>query len=458
MIRYGVLLLAAAVAAFGQTAPALEGDWHGTLAAGSASLRLGLHIEKASDGLFLGKLNSLDQGAVLPLDSIERKGDRVTFTIKAVGGSFDGTLTGDKLKGTWTQGGPLPLEFSRDSAGAAAPAKPAEPARMTTAQMRPFGIPADLHVPVPPTPVLLDGKTHLIYELQITNTGDGAMALKRLEVLGDGKKLAEFEGQSLNGIIHREDETGEDKRLIPPGLRAVAFLDVALGAGEAPPAELRHRLGVEDLVTEGGAATVVKARPPVLGPPLHGGGWLAANGPSNTSIHRRALITIDGGSHIAQRFAIDWLRFAGDQKTYQGDPKDNKNYHAYGSEALAVADGTVVEVKDGIPENVPGLTSRAVPITLETVGGNHVVLDLGGGYYAFYAHLQPGKLRVKMGDKVKRGQVLGLVGNSGNSTEPHLHFHVSNGISPLGSEGLPYVLESLGALPAQNAIVTFDGR
>ena len=109
---------------------------------------------------------------------------------------------------------------------------------------------------------------------------------------------------------------------------------------------------------------------------------------------------------------------------------------------MAVADAVVVATKDGIPENVPGPTSRAVPITLETVGGNHVILDLGGGRFAFYAHLQPGSLRVKTGDKVRRGQVVGLVGNSGNSTEPHLHFHISDSNSPLGSEGLPYALHS----------------
>jgi murein DD-endopeptidase MepM/ murein hydrolase activator NlpD len=79
---------------------------------------------------------------------------------------------------------------------------------------------------------------------------------------------------------------------------------------------------------------------------------------------------------------------------------------------------------------------------LETVGGNHIIMDLGGGRFAFYAHLQPGSLRVKNGDKVRRGQVLGLVGNSGNSTEPHLHFHISDANSPLSSEGLPYVFPS----------------
>ena len=205
-------------------------------------------------------------------------------------------------------------------------------------------------------------------------------------------------------------------------------------------------------------------------PPLRGDNWLAGNGPSNSSGHRRALIPIDGRARIAQRFAIDWVRLNADGRTFTGDAKNNKNYRAYGSDALAVADGTVTEVKDGIPENVPGENSRAVPITLETVGGNHVILDIGHGRYAFYAHLQPGSLKVKLGDHVKRGQVLGLVGNSGNSTEPHLHFHLSDGNSPLGSEGIPYALESYDTkpkadapatkhkmeIPAENEIVTFE--
>jgi murein DD-endopeptidase MepM/ murein hydrolase activator NlpD len=152
------------------------------------------------------------------------------------------------------------------------------------------------------------------------------------------------------------------------------------------------------------------------------------------------MIPIGGGAHISQRFAIDWVRLGEDGQTFTGDRLDNKNYRAYGSEALAVADGTVVAFKDGIPENVP--PGRAVPITIETVGGNHVILDISGGHFAFYAHLQPAKIRVKMGEHVKRGQVIGLVGNSGNSTEPHLHFHICDGNSPLGSEGLPYALTS----------------
>jgi murein DD-endopeptidase MepM/ murein hydrolase activator NlpD len=177
----------------------------------------------------------------------------------------------------------------------------------------------------------------------------------------------------------------------------------------------------------------------VLGPPLRGGGWLAANGPAPVTGHRRALIPVEGAATIAQRFAIDYVQLDERGRTFAGDSLKNQSYHAYGEDVLAVTDGRVAAVKDGIPENVPGITSRAVPITLETVGGNFVILDVGGGRYAFYAHLQPGSLRVRQGDRVRRGQVLGLVGNSGNSTEPHLHFHLSDGTSPLGAEGVPYV-------------------
>jgi len=135
-----------------------------------------------------------------------------------------------------------------------------------------------------------------------------------------------------------------------------------------------------------------------------------------------------------------------DGKTYQGDSTDNKNYRAYGAEILAVADGVVTQTKDGIPQNVPN-QPPIVPITLETVGGNHVIMEIGSGeigsgLFAFYAHMQPGSVRVKVGDKVRRGQVLGLLGNSGNSSEPHLHFHICNANSELACEGLPYALTS----------------
>jgi len=196
----------------------------------------------------------------------------------------------------------------------------------------------------------------------------------------------------------------------------------------------------------------VRAEAPiVIGPPLEGPGWIAGNGPSNTSGHRGALLVTGGAAHLAQRFAIDWVQSI--PTGGGGDPKLNKSYAAYGRRALAVADATVVATKDGIAENVPGPPPPNP--TLETIGGNHVILDLGGGRYAFYAHLQPKSLKVKLGDRVKRGQLLGLVGNSGNSTEPHLHFQICDAPSPLACEGLPYAFDWSKRLPLENELVDF---
>ncbi len=142
-----------------------------------------------------------------------------------------------------------------------------------------------------------------------------------------------------------------------------------------------------------------------------------------------------------------------------GDLSQNANYYGYGADALAVADAVVIGVKDGIAENVPQTKARAVPITPETIAGNYVLLDIGGGRFALYAHLQPQSLKVKVGDKVKLGQVLGLVGNSGNSDLPHLHFHIVNAASPLAAEGVPYVLKSflMQGIVKSNAEIAKDG-
>lgn len=129
---------------------------------------------------------------------------------------------------------------------------------------------------------------------------------------------------------------------------------------------------------------------------------------------------------------------------FSGDPRDVRSYHAYGAEVRSVADATVVRVKHGLPDNIPRTAAgfeTAVPVTMETVAGNSVVLDLGDGQYAYYAHLKPGSVRVRTGDRVRRGEVVGAIGNSGDAREPHLHFQVTNGADILASEGLPYVID-----------------
>ena len=121
-----------------------------------------------------------------------------------------------------------------------------------------------------------------------------------------------------------------------------------------------------------------------------------------------------------------------------------RSYFAYGKPVLAVADGRVVMARDGLPENVPGHGESfhpAVPITLETVAGNTITLDLGGGQFAYYMHLQPGSLRVKAGDRVRRGQVLARIGCTGDAREPHLHFEVTTSSKLVSGEGVPYLID-----------------
>jgi murein DD-endopeptidase MepM/ murein hydrolase activator NlpD len=429
-------------------APGLAGDWEGTLDTGAGKLRLALHITRGSDGLYIGKGVSLDQGnAEFPLGKAAVEGRSFTLEFPIVSGVYKGELSedGSKMTGTWSQGTPLPLDFTRT--GKAPAAEP--PKTAATNMPSPFGPLLDVTVPAPPIPFRgAGGQSQLIYELYITNLASTDQLLTKIEVSGDSGPLASFEGSELTELLKPVIKS-DDPRKIGPGLRLIAFLSVPLRDKPAPP-KLSHRLTLNSAAVDIAPVALRAPAPIVIGPPLRGADWLAANGPNNRSIHRLALIPIQGRLAIAQRFAIDWVQLKTADATFTGDPKDNKNYAAYGADVLAVADATVVATKDGIPENVPGLTSRAAPITLETVAGNHIILDLGGGNYCMYAHLQPGSLKVKVGDKVKRGQVLGLLGNSGNSTEPHLHFQVMDGTSPLGSEGLPYHIDAFELLSGNN--------
>ena len=149
-------------------------------------------------------------------------------------------------------------------------------------------------------------------------------------------------------------------------------------------------------------------------------------------------MAINGVQRAPERFAIDWVRLQPDDRLYSGDRSTLESYAYFGVPVYAVADGTVVNLYDGAAEQVPG--SPAKGITPENIGGNMLVIDIGGGNFAFFAHLQPGSLRVKLGDHVTKGQVIALLGNTGNSDAPHLHFQIMDSKSPLDANGLPFLL------------------
>ncbi|SLK04283.1 MULTISPECIES: M23 family metallopeptidase [unclassified Paenibacillus] len=124
--------------------------------------------------------------------------------------------------------------------------------------------------------------------------------------------------------------------------------------------------------------------------------------------------------HETQRYALDIIRTK-EAFSYNGDAKVNENYYAFGEPLYAAADGTVVEIKNDIPDNTPGVMNPEEP------AGNNVVIDHGNGEYSITGHIKEGSVSVKKGDKVKQGDLIGELGNSGNSSEAHLHFQVSDG-------------------------------
>jgi hypothetical protein len=177
-----------------------------------------------------------------------------------------------------------------------------------------------------------------------------------------------------------------DRRLLAPGHSAVLFVWLSLNSDDVPRL-LMHRIGVtvptaagggtDSVTVDGLNVTVASQMPRIVGPPLEGDHWLAANGPDNNANHRRTLLSLTGEAHIAQRFAIDWVRLYDDGRTFRGDPLKNSSYRAFGANVLAVGDGIVVDAADEIPENVPDLVARAVTITPRRLVGNFVLLDIG---------------------------------------------------------------------------------
>jgi hypothetical protein len=310
--------------------------------------------------------------------------------------------------------------------------------------------------PYPPEAQILDGAghRHSAYELYVTNWGKTPLKITKLEVNGkdDQKIVATLSatGKQLATMFVPigGDGTKPNDPALKSGETGVFFIFVDWLPGQDDPDTFDTAITIEQHGERSGSGTIHTAAlevnqddPIVIRSPLLGKNWQAANGPSNNSPHRRAMLPVNGQPHIGQRYAIDWIQLGDDGKSFTGDEHDNKSYHAWDQEIHAVADGKLVEVKDGIPENVPNSGKLAVQMTYDTLAGNHIIQQLSEDHYAAYAHLRPGTIKVKVGDTVHAGDVLAHLGNTGNSSEPHLHFQVCDAPSFPASEGLPFAID-----------------
>jgi hypothetical protein len=313
-----------------------------------------------------------------------------------------------------------------------------------------------LAVPFAPSAVRVGTETQLSYELHLTNFAPRVLTLERVLVADarTGRTLLVVSGDRLAAAIAHVGPAPESKLAAPPGGRLVAYLDGAIGAGVTPSAvRTLVRYAVEG--TPPAAPGVLQAEEisvnaqsmPVLSPPLRGGPWVAVYDPRLERGHRRVFYAVGGRARLPGRFAVDWMP-AGPQGGGSGES-------GLGAEVLAVADGVVASARDGVPEPADGAPRPRVSMADAT--GNYVSIRIGARQFAFYEHLLPG-LRVKPGDRVKRGQVIGRLGSTGQASRPHLHFHLANADSPLGAEGLPYLLQGARTLGAYRSISAFEAR
>jgi biotin carboxyl carrier protein len=339
-------------------------------------------------------------------------------------------------------------------------------------------VPVKIEAPIEPTPVKGDdGKWYLVYHLFLTNWAFDDLILDSVEAFDASSKkvLARYDEKDLTNLFKLRSilptpsplkiSSYADLRRIASGRTAALFFWIPLEKEKSIPATIKHRFVFapnplvkllsrptlkpeEEISLEAAQVSVRREQPVVLGAPLRGGNWRCLGVGFDTP--HQYLETLDGKTTIAQRFAVDFSKVDDNGDVLPSpfpDDINNEMFYGYGAEILAVADGVIAYVKEGVPENKPlisGQTNPPQPLTRETFPGNQISINLGGDRYAWYAHLQPGSILVKVGDKVRKGQVIARLGDSGNAAGPHLHFHVSNANDLNASEGLPFVFESFG--------------
>ncbi|WP_084227523.1 M23 family metallopeptidase [Lysobacter sp. A03] len=310
----------------------------------------------------------------------------------------------------------------------------------------------DIQTPYEPTLFPSGGLNYVIYELHFQNYTDKPLTLQKLEIVDSSKEhgatIAEFNGLQLyERLLPIGSNKIDGDHPLQGGKRAVAFICLAFDDTQPAPEKLSHRVLVGDSLAEGPTIGIRHTKLKVLAPPVMGTDWVADNSPSLNSHHRTGIFIAGGRAYISRRFALDWKQIKQDEM-YSGDARDVRSYYSYGQSVFAVADATVASAKDGFPDNVPrtaaGFTT-ALPLTMENVAGNSIVLELGDEQFAYYAHLKPGSVRVVTGDRVRRGDLLGQIGNSGDARWPHLHFQVATTPDILASEGVPFLIDSYRA-------------
>jgi len=299
-----------------------------------------------------------------------------------------------------------------------------------------------------------DGNYHIAYELLLTNPVGVAVELQEVEIRNrkSGNVLLALGGpelkQQFNTLGHGEPGSAGDTS-IASSSTAVIWLDVVVPNAENLPDEIDHRVVGKAVTPEGGKPfeailsplALNRTEPIALGPPVGPGKWLMSEGCCRDyTHHRHGLAPIDGRLMVPQRFAIDFFLLDDSNRTWTNDPRKLTDYLSYEHPTLAAADGEVVAASDGRPDQQPPEPPPIPPIA-DTVG-NHVIIKVNPNTYLLYAHMKPGSIRVKAGERITKGQQIGVIGTTGNSTTPHLHFQILSTPTFFPTDSMPYVFEA----------------
>ena len=306
------------------------------------------------------------------------------------------------------------------------------------------------------SPVSMEGKRMLAYELVLARgeawPRTGSTQPQSLCVFDDasGALLARFEGADLvSRIVPVRPLPAASGKPVSAMDTTAIFIEFSLASSQQPRI-LRHRFGCAangTVVAKGDVEpvrTIDQTQPPRLGPPLGAGTWVAVHQPDWAKGHRRVFYADGSTTYLPGRYAIDFVGIDEAGRTTHGDADKPADAIGYGAPVLAVATARVAKVRDGVPES--GSIRHNPPHGPEKASGNYVMLALPDGRFAVYEHLKPGSITVKAGQTVRRGQVIGALGFSGDTTGPHLHFHVADRASMLEAEGQPFAFERFSLL------------
>jgi murein DD-endopeptidase MepM/ murein hydrolase activator NlpD len=315
------------------------------------------------------------------------------------------------------------------------------------------------------------------------STEPGAVTVESLEiqVLGAGQvrqvlfvpaadldrsaeKLAKL---SAAGLLKAYDFQLQTSRSLGEGIRVATGRTLAPGSGLIVMGRALLLSGATDQITvvahgKDAQGQAVEARSSIAVKPFQSANRYVF--PLNGAVFVGAAPTLHSHHRwaINQEFALDLLALGGDGRTHKGQGARLDDYYAYGREVVAVAPGTVVESASDATEandrlRQPGespaaFLQRTIAAQNELLArspkaplGNYVVICHEGNECSVYAHLKQGSVRVKTGDRVRQGQVIAQLGQTGNTTEPHLHFQLMNGPDPMYSRGLPITFQNIEA-------------